>query len=126
MTGYQPGVCNIGRRQRLGRAGIAAVAFAVTGGLVGAYALALVPEVLLVAAFVPLALGFEWAFQAYESFCVRLALLGRYDFSGASDDGVGRVADPGDRRADQVHAAKITAASVLLAAVATYTLVVTL
>lgn len=119
MTGYQPGYCNIGRRQRRKRLRLAAAAFGASGVYVLAYAVGLLPGPLLVGVFVPLTLGFEWAFQAYTSFCVRLALLNRYDFRGAAGGDAGTVTDPDARRADGLYAAKITCGAVLSAATTT-------
>jgi hypothetical protein len=121
---YRPGACNIGDRQRRARAAKAAVSFAVAGAIVAAELLGYLPTGVLVAtAFVPLTLGFEWAIQAYDAFCVRLALLGRYDFPTT---GPGEVTDLDARSRDRVRAVKITAASVLLAGVTTLALVVVL
>ncbi|WP_435125562.1 hypothetical protein [Halobaculum sp. D14] len=125
MSGYQPGRCNIGGRQRRKRALVAAVSFVAAAAIVAAYLVGRIPEELLVAVFVPLSVGFEWAFQAYEAFCVRLALLGRYNF--CSDDGDeaerGDVTDPSHQQADRMFAAKITVVSVALAAAVTVLLV---
>jgi hypothetical protein len=124
---YRPGACNIGDRQRRARALKAALSFVAAGAIVAAELLGYLPtEVLLATAFVPLTLGFEWAIQAYDAFCVRLALLGRYDFRTDGDGGTGPVADGDDRRRDGVRAAKITAVSVLFGAVATLALLLVL
>lgn len=90
--------------------------------LVLGYVADVVPGPLLVAVFVPLAVGFEWGLQAYTSFCVRLALVGRYDLRGDGGD-AGEVSDPSARRDDRLQAAKITCAAVLLAGVTTGLLV---
>lgn len=118
MSGYQPGYCNIGHQQRRRRLAYAAISFLVTAGGVLARVAGLVPRPLLVTAFIPLSLGFEMVIQAYTSFCVRLALLNRYDFRGNGGD-TGRVTDSDARHTDQVYAAKITLVSVALAAVST-------
>lgn len=115
MTEYRPGRCNIGREQRRRRAGIAGVALTSAGALVAAVAVGVLPQSFVVAVFVPLAVGFEWAFQASEAFCVRLALVGTYSFG--DDDG--SVSDPASRRDDRLYAAKLTVASVLLAGATT-------
>ncbi len=122
MSGYQPGYCNIGRQQRRRRLAYAVVAFGATGVGVLGVVVELIPRQLLLAAFVTLALGFEMLIQAYSSFCVRLALLSRYDFRGEGGR-AGRVENAKARHADQVYAAKITAASLALAAVSTALLV---
>jgi hypothetical protein len=122
VTGYQPGYCNIGRRQRRRRLRRGAVAFGGAAAYVVASLLGVVPSVLLVGVFVPLSFGFEWVIQAYTGFCVRLALLSRYDFTG-SGGSTGSVTDATDRREDQLQAAKITAVAVVVAAVTTAVLV---
>lgn len=120
MTGYHPGVCNIGARQRRRRAWTALGAFLVAGALVAAYLLGLFSSpLLLLSVFVPLTLGCEWAIQAYEAFCVRLALFGHYDFTADGGGTTGTVADAEDRQADQLYAVKITVVSVGVGAVAT-------
>jgi hypothetical protein len=119
VTDYRPGQCNIGSEQRQRRARIAALAFLTAAAVVAAYLAGGLPEPLLLVVFVPLAVGFEWAFQSHESFCVRLAMVGQYAFG----DDRGDVPDAANRRADRLYAAKITAASVLLAAVLTAALV---
>ncbi|MGB9965305.1 hypothetical protein [Halobacterium sp. CBA1126] len=111
MTDYQPGRCNIGSEQRRRRARVAALAFLAAAAVGAAYVAGALPGPLVLAVFVPLAVGFEWAFQAHESFCVRLALAGRYAFG----DDRGEVPDAASRRADRLYGAKITAVSVLLA-----------
>jgi hypothetical protein len=124
---YRPGACNIGRSQRRSRALKAAAAFAVAGGIVAAHFLEYLPsEPLVATVFVPLVLACEWAIQAYDSVCVRLAMLGRYDFrtdGGSGGGGAGEVPGEADRRKDGVRAAKITAVSVLIAGVVTLGLV---
>jgi len=119
VTDYRPGQCNIGSQQRRRRARIAALAFLAAAAVVAADAAGALPGPLLLVVFVPLAVGFEWAFQSYESFCVRLAMVGQYAFG----DDRGDVPEAADRRADRLLAAKITAASVLLAGVVTAALV---
>jgi hypothetical protein len=115
-TGYRPGYCNIGERQRRSRLRVAVAGFA--GVVAGP-----VPRELLVAVFVPLAVGYEWGLQASTAFCVRLAVGNRYDFGrGAS----GTVDDPGAQQDDQLQAVKITAASLLLAMLTTGLVVVLL
>ncbi|WP_248895586.1 hypothetical protein [Haloplanus halobius] len=117
---YQPGQCNIGSRQRRRRAALAVASMLVALGIVGGYLADELPRFALVVLFVPLAMAFEWGIQAYESFCVRLAVFGRYDFSGSgADDAVGTVSDPAARRADRRSALRISVVSVVLAAVTT-------
>jgi hypothetical protein len=117
VSEYQPGVCNIGTAQRRRRFGFATAAAAVAAGYVAACLSGVLPRVLLVGVFVPLAVAFEWGIQAGSSFCVRLALVGRYDFRGSGGE---RGTVPEDvRRDDRVQAAKITVAAVALAALTT-------
>lgn len=118
--GYRPGHCNIGRQERRQRSIVAAAAFAASALYALASAASYVPTSLLPAVFIPLSIGFEWGLQAWTSFCVRLALLSRYDVGG---DG-GSVRDPDHRHADRTQAAKITASAVVLAAVTTALLTV--
>lgn len=125
MSGYEAGYCNIGRRQRRRRLTVSAGAFGVAVLYVLAYLVGSVPSPLLVAVFIPLSVGFEWGLQAYTSFCVRLALLNRYDFRGDGGES-GTVTDRGARRADQWQAARITGAALALAAATTGVLVLAL
>ena len=120
---YQPAQCNIGRRQRYRRAAYAGLSALAAVVYVGAYLAGVLPQFLLPGIFAPLALAFEMALQAYESFCVSLALLGKYDFG---DDQSGRVADSTDRRNDQLYALRISVVSFGLAAIVTVALVAVL
>ena len=122
-TGYRPGYCNIGERQRRSRLLVSGAGFAVAALVVAGVVAGPVPRELLVAVFVPLAVGYEWGLQASTAFCVRLAVGNRYDFGrGAS----GTVDDPGAQQDDQLQAVKITAASLLLAMLTTGLVVVLL
>jgi len=115
---YQPTHCNIGTRGRKQRLAVAVVAFGLSLLYVLAVAVGILPDPLLVGVFVPLSIGFEWGLQAYKSFCVRLAMLGRYDFRGEGGQ-AGSVPTPDDRRADRVEAVKVTVIAVVLAAATT-------
>lgn len=118
MNEYEPATCNIGRGERRRRAVVSAVAFGAAVLYLSLCVVADVPTALFGGVFVPLAIGFEWAIQAHAAFCVRLALLNRYDFR--SDGGeVGEVADPQSEWADQTRAAKITVAALVLAGITT-------
>ncbi|WP_181687298.1 hypothetical protein [Halorhabdus salina] len=123
MSGYQPGACNIGPVQRRRRATIAAIAFALALGWTVGTAVGLLPEPVFVGVFVPLSIGFEWGLQAYTAFCVRLALLDRYDFRGTGGEAK-PVTEWTDRRADDLQAAKLAAAGVACGAASTALLVV--
>jgi hypothetical protein len=119
VSTYRPGSCNIGERQRKRRIGVAAAAFTAAAAYAGAVAVGALADPLLVGVFVPLAVGFEWALQASTGFCVRLALLDRYDFRSADGGAAGTVTDPSHRRADHEYAAKITVTAVALAGATT-------
>lgn len=116
---YRPAQCNIGSHQRRRRAALSAAGLIVASLVVAAHPVGSLPELLLVGVFVPFAVAFEWGIQAYEGFCVRLALLGRYDFAGEDESGTGAVTDPSHRRRDRRYALRISVISVALAAVAT-------
>jgi len=115
---YRPGYCNIGRTEQRQRYRYAAVGALAAVGYVAAVVLTRLPSLLVVGVFAPLALAFEFLVQARTQFCVRFALLGRYDFSGSGGD-AGDVTDPEQRRADAVSAAKVTFVAVLAAGVTT-------
>jgi len=118
MSSYRPGACNIGPEQRRRRFAVAVGAFALAGVQVLTTVLGWLPEPLLVGVFVPLAIGFEWGLQAHTAFCVRLAMLDRYDFRGAGGT-AGEVTDPVNRRADDVQAAKLAVAGITFGAATT-------
>jgi hypothetical protein len=121
---YQPAQCNIGRRQRRQRAAYAGVSALGAAAFVVAYLVGAIPQLLRIGVFAPLSLAFEFTLQAYESFCVGLALLGKYDFSGEGE--TGGVTDPSNRRDDRLYALRITVVSVTLAALVTAVLVAVL
>ncbi|GGM62602.1 hypothetical protein GCM10009017_10880 [Halarchaeum rubridurum] len=110
-------MCNIGRRERRRRYTYAAAALVAAGAFVVGVVLGVVPQELVPALFVPLALAAEWYLQASKSFCAALALLGRYSFEDADEHGA--VEDPADRAADQQYAVQITATAVVVAALVT-------
>lgn len=125
MSDYRPGYCNIGRRQRHRRLALGLATMVLAAAYAAACLVGAVPRVLLAGVFVPLAVGFEYLFQAHGSFCVRLALAGRYDFTDRDGSGpAGEVTARTDRRADRVRAAKLSAAAVGLAAVVTGAIVI--
>lgn len=123
---YRPGACNIGRRQRRERALVSVAGFVTAAVIVAAYLAGGIPGVFLVVVFVPLAVGFEWAIQAYTSFCVVLAARGRYDFSGEEGGSAGAVSSSAAQRADEVMAVKVTGAAIAVAAAVTAGVVVAL
>jgi hypothetical protein len=125
---YRPAQCNIGRRERRKRAALAAASALVAVGYVAAYLVGAIPRFLLPGVFAPLALAFEMGLQAYESFCVTFALLGKHGFGGDGDgDGsTGRVTDPTNRRDDRLYALRISVVSFGLAAAVTALLLIAL
>ena len=125
MSTYEPGVCNIGSQQRRKRAAVALLGFLVAGAVVALYVANYVPTPLFLGVFIPLAIGFEWGIQAYTSFCVRLAVLNRYNFGPGSSDAK-PVDDPEARQVDELQAVKITAIAIALAALTTLLLVTVL
>jgi len=122
MSEYVPGRCNIGRQERRRRYRIAAIGFVVAALYVAWVALSDAPAVLAVGVFAPLAVAVEWYVQGREAFCVRLAARGRYSV----EDETGRVESEDARRTDRQYAAKLTALSLLVAALATGAVYVTL
>lgn len=114
-SSYEPGVCNIGRGEQFQRYVYAALAGVASVAYVAVAVLLDVPSALLAGVFVPLALAVEWLVQARTAFCVRFALLGRYD----TGDGGGEVTSPEARRADVRQSVRITVLSIAIAAAAT-------
>ncbi|GGN08871.1 hypothetical protein GCM10009021_05320 [Halarchaeum nitratireducens] len=110
-------MCNIGQRERRRRYTYAAAALVAAGAFVLGVVVGIVPQELVPALFVPLALATEWYLQASKSFCAFLALLGRYSFEESDDRGT--VEDPANRAADQQYAVRITATAVVAAALVT-------
>jgi len=108
-SAYRPGVCNIGPAARRERGLVALVSFA---GAIGYAAFVLVsnlPTLLLLGLFVPFSVAIEWGLQARRSFCVTLALQGRYDFRDtATDGGTGMVEPSTAREQDRTYALHLT------------------
>jgi hypothetical protein len=108
-SAYRPGVCNIGPAARRERGLVALVSFA---GAVGYAAFVLVsdlPALLLLGLFVPFSVSVEWGLQARRSFCVTLALQGRYDFRDAdTDGGTGMVEQSTAHEQDRKYALHLT------------------
>ena len=117
QSSYRAGVCNIGRRERRRRYMYAAAALVAAGAFVLGVVIGVIPQELVPALFVPLALATEWYLQASKSFCAVLALLGRYSFEESGDRGT--VDDPANQAADQQYAVRITATAVVTAALIT-------
>lgn len=119
-SAYRPGVCNIGPAARRERRLVALVSLT---GAVGYAAFVLVsdlPTLLLLGLFVPLSVAIEWGLQARRSFCVTLALQGRYDFRDtATDGGYGTVDQSTAREQDRRYALRLTLIGLVAGAVLT-------
>jgi hypothetical protein len=113
-SAYRPGACNIGRAARRQRGLVALVSLLGGGGYAAFVLVSDLPTLLLLGLFVPLSLGIEWGLQARRSFCVTLALQGRYDFherrsdGGAERSGRGEVPDAAARSQDRQYALQLT------------------
>ncbi|WP_276261395.1 hypothetical protein [Haloglomus litoreum] len=113
-SAYRPGACNIGRSARRQRGLVALVSLVGAGGYAAFVLVSDLPTLLLLGLFVPLSLGIEWGLQARRSFCVTLALQGRYDFreprtdGGETDQGQGTVPDEAARSEDRRYALQLT------------------
>ena len=103
-TGYRPGACNIGDRERRRRYRLGAGALLVAAVYLAVVFVSGVPAVFALGAFVPLSLGCEWCLQGRQSFCATLGFAGRYEFAGDS----GAVSDEAARRADRRYAFRLT------------------
>lgn len=117
QTSYRPGACNIGRRERRRRYRFATTGFVVAAAIVVAVALGALPEALLPAIFVPLAVAIEWFLQASKSFCVILGMIGKYSFEEQGETGT--VEDSDARREDRASAVRITITAVVVATLIT-------
>lgn len=113
MTGYQPGVCNIGADQRRARRLSGVGAFGIAVALIFAVAQDLLATTALWA-MVPFVFG-GWVglLQDYFQFCVAFGALARYDLSG-SDGSAGSVAEREAVAADRKRALTILAYAAVL------------
>lgn len=116
MAEYEPGVCNIGRAERLKRYAWGSLGLVAAFLVVFNSGLASLPS--LTAGFMLFLVGFEGLLQAQLSFCTGFARAGVYDVSESGDDRQ-EIHDPDARKLDRTTALKINAASVGLAAVTT-------
>lgn len=73
------------------------------------------PTVLLLGVFVPMMLSLEWAIESRRSFCIRLALAGKFAF----DEETGTVDEPSARQQDAAVALRITVIAAIGATVLT-------
>jgi hypothetical protein len=108
-SAYRPGACNIGPAARRERGLVALVSLTGAGGYAAFVLVSDLPTLLLLGLFVPLSVAIEWGLQARQSFCVTLALQGRYDFRGAATDGDTGTVEPSTARAqDRTYALRLT------------------
>jgi len=118
MTGYQPGVCNIGRDERRARRLAGVAGFVAAVGYVAAALWFDLPNSYLLGVFAPLFGGFVGIFQDYFRFCVGFAALARYDLSGSSGE-AGSVTDADALRRDRRRALQILAYAAVAAGLVT-------
>lgn len=87
--------------------------------------IASLPSFLLLGIFVPVMMSVEWAIESRRSFCVRLALAGRYKF----EDRDGVVQDRRSQQIDAGTALRITGVAAFVGAgvsILVYTLAISL
>ena len=118
MTGYQPGVCNIGRGERRKRRVAGLAAFLAGGVYVGAVLWLSLPPTYLLGTVGFLLGGFVGVFQDYYRFCVAFGALARYDLSGSTGE-AGSVAEVEAVRRDRMRALQILAYALVSAVIAT-------
>jgi hypothetical protein len=114
MTEYEPGVCNIGPRERRKRRllGLASM----IGGV--AYVVAVIavawPPLALLATFPFVLGGTIGLLEARESFCAGFAVTERYDLSDAGGD-EGRVHNAAAVQRDRLRAGTLIAKAIVVA-----------
>lgn len=119
MTGYQPGVCNIGKNEIRKRYGLAVVAFLISALFVFAALLFKLPHWAMLFTIIPLVMGFEGFYQGYFRFCAGFAAAGKYDFTG-SGGSAKKVTDLASHRKDlqkamQIHLYSIISSIIVVA-----------
>lgn len=112
MTEYQPGVCNIGRRERRLRRVAGLLSFAVAAALVVGAGTNALPGTTLWGAAPFVFGGFLGLLQDRLRFCVAFGALARYDLAGSGGDS-GRIDDSEAVRADRRQALKLLGLSAL-------------
>lgn len=118
MASYEPGVCNIGRRQVRLRYLLGAIGFAAAAAYLPWFVTSGLPDPYLLAVFFPLLIGFEGVLQGRTRFCATFGISGVYDFAG-SGGRRGRVEEEEARRRDLRKAVRIHLYSLLGAVLAT-------
>lgn len=112
MVQYEPGVCNIGARERRRRRWLGVTGFVLAAVYVAVVLYAELPAVLLLGAFAFLLPGFMGVLQDRAKFCAGFAVREQYDFSGSGGES-GFVRDKSAVPKDRVNATKQVLAAVL-------------
>jgi hypothetical protein len=118
MAEYEPGVCNIGARERRRRRWLGITGFVMAGAYLASVVYADLPAVLALGTFAFLLPGFLGVLQDRASFCAAFAITEQYDFSGSGGDS-GTVRDKSAVPKDRVQATKLVVGATLGAAVTT-------
>ena len=118
MEEYQPGVCNIGAKQRRARRLSGVGSFGLAFAVVLAVALDVAPATALWATAPFMFGGWVGLVQDYYGFCVAFGALARYDLSGSGGT-TGSVAEAEAVAADRKRAVTVLAIAAALAAVTT-------
>lgn len=106
MSGYVPGVCNIGKTEIRKRYAIAVAGFAIAAFASFIVIFYHMPRWMLLLNFIPLMVGFEGFYQGYLKFCAGFAAAGVYDFTG-SGGSRNKVTNPDSRSKDLGKAMQI-------------------
>jgi hypothetical protein len=112
MPGYEPGVCNIGRKEIRKRYALAVVGFAIAAIVSYIILSSYLPRWALLSSFIPLLVGFEGFYQGYLGFCAGFAAAGVYDFTG-SGGSKSKVTDPESHKRDMKKANRIHLYSII-------------
>ena len=112
MTEYEPGVCNIGARERRRRRWLGVTGFVLAAAYVGVVLYVELPAVVLLGTVAFLFPGFMGVLQDRAAFCAGFAVREQYDFTGSGGD-AGSVRDKSAVPKDRVNAAKQVLAAVL-------------
>lgn len=107
MSSYEPGVCNIGTRQRRRRLLLGVLSLVAAAGVTAWLVATDGPTQYLGVTFLLATLGFVGVLQHVLAFCIGYAAVARYDLTGAGGE-AGAVTDADRRRQDQLRALEIT------------------
>lgn len=106
MAGYEPGVCNIGQKERTRRFRVGLVGFAAAAAFTAWVVATGRPPTYLVGTFVLSTGGFLGYLQARLQFCVGFAAMAQYDLSGSGGDS-GTVTEAELRKKDRRRAVEL-------------------